>query len=147
MSLKPLITTFIVLAAATTTSFSQTPQEPFDVFQRKLLWVSGNVRDLQNGEEFAFACSFKSFPNDRIEWIQKDGEIVHTFLIASSEGTWPATGSEGEAVFHITYDGSPGRIAFKRDGEKISISLDLTERNPNGSAYTFTVSQVARLND
>lgn len=104
-----------------------------------ITWQSQNIKNLRNGEDTAYVCSFRIYPNEKIEWIQGGGELDSDFQISSTEGALPTKGN-GQVIYHITKEGYDGTITIKRTKpNEVILTLDLSTISSLSAYYQFTV--------
>jgi hypothetical protein len=110
-----------------------------DISRDTIEWHSEQAYNFKNQEQFQFVSYFKSFGESKVEWIQKSGSLVHTFIVDLVDGTWTNIQSNGEVVFNIRYEDKPGKITFSKSDNGTVVLLDLTNADPNGISYRFDV--------
>lgn len=106
-----------------------------------ITWQSQSIKNLRNGEEAAYVCLFRIYTNDRIEWIQGEGQNISSYQITSTEGILPEEGI-GKVTYNINKEGYFGKLTIERTRENnIVLILDMSSISSTSAYYTFFVSK------
>lgn len=66
-----------------------------------LAWQADQATDLQTGKATPYAAVFKTFASDRVEWVQKNGQMVSSYLVESVTGVWDNLSVDGSIVYTL----------------------------------------------
>lgn len=104
-----------------------------------IIWQSKNIKSLRNGDKATYVCSFRIYPDDKIEWIQSGGEFTSSFQISSTEGILTDKGI-GQVIYHINKEGYNGTITIERsESGEVMLTLDLSAISSLSAYYQFLV--------
>jgi hypothetical protein len=127
-TLKLILTAFLFFISIPT--FSQT---------EAITWQSKIIKNLRDSEETTYICSFRIYPNDKVQWIQGGGDLDTEFKLVSTDGKLPDKGI-GQVVYHITKEGYDGTITIQRtESKEIILTLDLSTISSLSAYYQFSV--------
>lgn len=102
-----------------------------------ITWQSETMKVLRTGEEFPFSSTFRIYPDDRIEWVQRDR--TSTYTITSTQGT--LTENAGSVTYQLTREGKSGKVVVERvSPTQTTLMLDLSGGTPVGAFCLFKVS-------
>jgi hypothetical protein len=85
-------------------------------------------------------CRFISYRNDKIQWIQKNGNVVYDFTINKTKGDWPNINNEGEIQFEVELDKQIGKIFIKRTKNDIKLTIYFPEWSRGSLENRYQIS-------
>ena len=113
-----------------------------DMSQNVLRCRGSRVTNLANGDDFGFAVDVRLVKQQRIEWIQQNGQRIHTYTITSVNGTWTDLSQPGSVTYAIVYQDKPGQVHIERDAAGVYIVCDL-RGGSEGSYYKLFIDNVS----
>ena len=118
-----------------------------NVAQQNLAWTSTTVVDIKNNApSMPFQCSFKTFSNQSIDWIQKSGAEVYQYTVVSIEGSWTNVMTDGTIQYNVFLGTSTGSFVFTRSNGQLSVRLRTYVDNELDLDLIFNLSTVEPLN-
>jgi len=106
--------------------------------QATIRWNASGFTDQATNVTVQKPCQFIVYGSSKIEWVQKGGSLVYTFLVTSVSGTWTDVNTNGTLTYQVTLDGTSGSIQVSRSGNvTISLNLPLAD-NPIKNLYSIS---------
>ncbi len=139
--MKHILALFALLWATSVISQAQSLR----LQQDTLVWKVTELVDSNTKETWPFSCTFVTYPQGTVEWIQKDGEFVTVFSRKAVRGSWTNAGNNGSLESDVLTSEIKGSVRFKRTSDKINIEFffpDSTGRNT--MPFAFVVNEVSR---
>jgi hypothetical protein len=135
MSIRSILTALLVVSFSIVRA-----SDGFSMQQdTTITWQSDEAENLKTADHFTFHSGFR-YDGQKIEWIQKAGALVHTFMIQSLDDA--STENESIRIYTVTYEGKSGKITIRKSSSQHFIVVDLTENDPDGISFKFTVATV-----
>jgi hypothetical protein len=119
-------------------SFCQTVST--DIRNSTIQWNAYEFLNTASNQYVENDSYFISYGEEKIEWYQQEGGVKETFSVTSCEGNWKSIAKAGSVKYNIMFNGNPGTIQFKRDGDWITIRLNLNGLKGDSLTYEFSIT-------
>ncbi|MFM8914363.1 MAG: hypothetical protein ACKOE6_15810 [Flammeovirgaceae bacterium] len=105
-----------------------------------LTWTYNKIYNGRNQQEFASQGVLKTYPNDRVDWVQ--GTEVQTFSVTGKTGSWGDWHSPGSLEFTLKWDGTSGTLQVYKDATGTFAILQLNPAGRAPSYFKFFIMQI-----
>jgi hypothetical protein len=112
-----------------------------DITQNVLRCHGDRVKNLANGDDIPFDVDVRITPQQKIEWIQKGGQRIHTYSIVAVNGSWTDMSQPGSITYTVMYQDKRGEVRVERDATGLFITCD-TRNGTEGSYYKLIIGSV-----
>jgi len=110
-------------AAAQLESFAQSsPLADTLQFTGKLMYVPDSIGVPKHS-------SFIFYGDQLITWSQKNGELIDSFVIRSTDGVWPDVNENGTLIYQVQSGKWQGEIRAVRVNKDARVIIDLKNHN------------------
>ncbi len=103
-------------------------------------WSSEEFLEEEKNAYVEHESYFISYGGDSVQWFQKAGSYIKTLKVTEVEGSWSDISKEGSIIYKVHVDGNTGSLKFQRDGDLVSISMELEWTPGITTGKVFTVS-------
>lgn len=101
---------------------------------------------LTTPDTFEMVSRFEIDQESTIKWIQKNGQMIDTYTITSTEGQWTNIAANGSILYHITGHDIPGKVTLTRTSEGVRMIVDFTQNDPKALKHEFVISSFTSEN-
>jgi len=112
-----------------------------DITQNILRCRGDRVKNLVNGDDISFDVDIRITRQQKIEWIQKGGQLNHTYSILAVNGSWVDVSQPGSITYTVMYQDKRGEVRVVRDATGVFIICD-TRNGTEGSYYKLIIGSV-----
>jgi len=120
----------------------QAAAQTLSVTQDTLQWHVSALFDQAADSTGSFSCSFITYGQGRILWLQKEGTYSTEFSVSSAEGSWSNIQQPGSVTYHVSCFGKHGDLIFMRSQSGTSIRMVFLENNVNTMPLEFQVTSI-----
>jgi hypothetical protein len=113
-----------------------------DITQNVLRCRGDRVKNLANGDDINFDVDVRITQQQKIEWIQKGGQLIHTYSIVAVNGSWTDVSQPGSITYTVTCQDKRGEVRVERDATGLSITCN-TRNGTEGSYYKLIIESVS----
>ena len=97
-----------------------------DTQLQTIRWESTGFTDVLSDTVVGIDCTFVTKPSaNTVDWIQKNGAYLATFIITNTEGSWTDVGFDGSIIYSVSGNGASGRVEIARTGNSLNLTLTL----------------------
>jgi len=113
-----------------------------NVLNDTIEWNASGFNDLRSKSisQTYPGCQFISYRDDRIQWIQKRGQVVYDFIIKKTKGNWPDITKDGEIQYLVELDRQIGKISIKRNKNDIKLTIHFSEWSHGSLENRYQIS-------
>jgi hypothetical protein len=107
-------------------------------------WSSDLFMDNQAADSYPVACTFITYGDQRVEWIQKNGTYISHYQVTGVSGVWSDLAANGTCTLSLSRQAVSGQLTLERDSQGLRLRLLLT--SPSGSVdNTYFISTFEKL--
>lgn len=143
MGMKKILFTIIYVVSVSNFLFGQS--DSLDIRLDTLKWISYEYLDSAKGTYVEHDSYFITYGEEKIEWFQNEGNLVTSFAVNQTSGSWTDTSTSGMLTYHVTHNQIAGKIIVQRDGDWITIKLNFEGMRAGNWNYVFTISTFENL--
>lgn len=130
-------TIYLIIAV---TFFNITLCRAQNVNTSTIQWNVTHVENSEAGISEGAGDKLISYPGDKVEWKDANGDIKLSFEITSTIGTWSDASQNGLIHFSFQLENQPGEIIIQRSGNVLSAEIQLYKADVNPQTYNLQIS-------
>ncbi|HEY3405546.1 MAG TPA: hypothetical protein VGK59_19320 [Ohtaekwangia sp.] len=130
---------FFLIAFASTVSLAQS------VSTSTVQWNVTDVHNMNAGTHDGAGDKLISYPGDRVEWQDANGNLKFSFEIISTIGTWNNIAEGGFIHFNFRQEGQPGEVIIQRSGGAVSAEIQLYKTDATPQTYMLAIGSYTTL--
>ena len=108
-----------------------------------LTWKSVSAVNQIDNSSFSYACSFVTYGNKKLDWVQRNGDKVSHFNVSSVDGQWVDLSRNGQLIYHVSDGDLTGTLTFSKNSGGYSVHLKLYIARKLDQDYLFSISNVS----
>jgi hypothetical protein len=89
-------------------------------------WNANGLTDLNANVTVSHQCQFITYGNNKMDWVQSNGNFILHFTIISTTGDWRDPSNNGSIFFAINGEKLNGRVTISKSSMGITINLKLS---------------------
>lgn len=127
---------FIIISCAVLAGFAATAQS---ITSDAIKWSSEEFLEESKNVYISHESYFLSYGSDSVVWYQA-GDFRQTVKVTGIEGSWADLNTNGSITYNVLYHDKTGTLKFQRDGDWISIRMQIAGLPGNPAAKLFTIT-------
>lgn len=117
-----------------------------NIVTENLSWYISSMDDINNGERIAAENEkLITYGAERIEWLNADGSIKHTYSVNNVGGNWENVSSSGSIIYQFKDGDQLGTITFERAKSEIIVRVLLGKDDALPEIYEIKIQKITTL--
>ena len=115
-----------------------------DISTATLKWTASGFRDLDTDKDFGNSCQFITYGNDKVEWIQDNGNYVNAWNVSQAQGSWADVKTAGTYGYQFSDGTISGEITIQKSGTGWQLDLVIVG-GTSDIKLKYTITSVEKL--